>query len=152
MKTRKLFSVLMLFIGVMAFAQNADDKKVIQDAENAKAAFIKANPNLQSYFDDAEAYIIFPNVGKGAFIIGAASGNGAVYENGKLIGMADLKKVDVGAQLGGKAFSEVIFLETEEAVREFKGDEFQLAGNISAIAADKSSPSLNLNHARPLAP
>ncbi len=146
MKTRNLFTILLLFVGIMVFAQNADDKKVIRDAENAKEAFLKANPNLQSYFDDAQAYVIFPNVGKGAFIVGAASGNGAVYENGNLIGMANLKQIDVGAQLGGKAFSEIIFFQTEEALRNFKGDEFKLSGNISAIAADKSSPTLNLKY------
>ena len=146
MKRRNLFTILLLFIGAMVFAQNADDKKIIQDAEKAKSAFIEANPSLQSYFDDGKAYVIFPNVGKGAFIVGAASGNGAVYEDGNLIGMANLKQVDIGAQLGGKAFSEIIFFQTEEAVRNFKGDEFKLSGNISAIAADQSSPTLNLKY------
>lgn len=146
MKTKNLFTFLMLFMGVTLFSQNADDKKVIQDAQNAKKAFIEANPKIQSYFDDAKAYAIFPNVGKGAIIVGAATGNGAVYERGVLVGMADLKQVDVGAQIGGKAFSEVIFFRTDKAVQDFMSGDYKLAGNISAIAADKSTPTLNLEY------
>lgn len=146
MKTRKLFTLLLLFIGVTVFAQNSDDKKVIQDAQHAKKAFMKANPKIQSYFDDAKAYVIFPNVGKGAIILGAASGNGAVYKGNVLVGMADLKQVDIGVQLGGKAFSEVIFFKTDEAVADFMSGDYKLSGNISAIAADKSSPSLDLKY------
>ncbi len=146
MKTRGFFTIILLFVGVAIFAQNSEDKKVIQDAQNAKKAFLEANPKLQSYFDDAKAYVIFPNVGKGAIIVGAASGNGAVYEGGTLVGMADLKQVDIGAQLGGKAFSEVIFFKTDKAVQDFMSGDFKLAGNISAIAADKSSPSLDLKY------
>lgn len=146
MKTKRLFTILLLFIGVTVFAQNSDDKKVINDAQNAKKAFLKTNPKLQSYFDDAKAYVIFPNVGKGALIVGAASGHGAVYERGVLVGMADLKKLDIGAQIGGKAFSEVIFLKTDRAVQEFMSGEFKVAGNVSAVAVDKSPPSLNLKY------
>lgn len=146
MKTKTFFTILLMVIGTSMFAQNADDKKVIKDAENAKAAFLKANPKLQSYFDDAKAYVIFPNVGKGALIVGAASGHGAVYERGVLVGMANLKKVDVGAQIGGKAFSEVIFFRTDKAVQDFMSGDYTLSGNISAIAADKSTPSLELKY------
>src|SRR5690606_41687178 len=94
MKTKKLLMLMMLFFSITIFAQNADDKKVIEDAEKAKTAFINASSDMQKYFDDAKAYVIFPNVGKGALIVGAASGNGAVYERGNLveIGRATCRK------------------------------------------------------------
>lgn len=146
MKTKKLFVVLLLFIGLSGFTQNADDAKVIEDAERAKAAFLETNPKLKAYFDDAQAYAIFPNVGKGAFIVGAATGNGAVYKNGVLVGMSNLKQVDVGAQIGGKAYSEIVFLKTDQAVKEFMNGKFKFSGNVSAIAIDKSTPTLNLKY------
>lgn len=146
MKMKPLLTIMMLVFGLSLFAQNADDKKVIKDAKKAKAAFIAANPKLQAYFDDAKAYAIFPNVGKGAIIIGAASGNGAVYERGVLVGMSNLKQVDVGAQIGGKAFSELVFLKTDKAVQEFMDGKFKFSGNVSAIAANQSTPSLDLRY------
>lgn len=136
----------MLFFSITLFAQNADDKKVIADAQKAKAAFLEANPKLQGYFDDAKAYVIFPNVGKGALIIGAASGNGAVYERGVLVGMANLKQVDVGAQIGGKAFSEIVFFKTDKAVQEFMDDNLKFGSNLSAIAANQAPPSFDITY------
>ena len=146
MKTKNIFMVMLLFFSFTLFAQNADEKKIIKDAENAKAAFIKANPKIQDYFDDAKAYAIFPNVGKGALIVGAASGNGAVYERGVLVGMASLKQVDVGAQIGGKAYSEVIFFKTDRAVQDFMDDDFSFGSNVSAVALDQAPPSLNITY------
>lgn len=146
MKTNKLLTMLMLFFSITLFAQSADDKEVIKDAERAKAAFLEANPKLQGYFDDAKAYVIFPNVGKGAIIIGAASGNGAVYERGVLVGMANMKQLDIGAQIGGKAYSEIIFLRTDRAVQDFMNDDFQFEGNISAIAVNQAPPSFDVTY------
>ncbi|WGF93374.1 lipid-binding SYLF domain-containing protein [Aequorivita marisscotiae] len=146
MKTKNLFTIVMLFIGAYIFAQNAEDKKIIRDAEQSKAAFIEANPKMQDYFDDAKAYAIFPNVGKGAIIIGAASGNGAVYERGVLVGMANMKQLDIGAQIGGKAYSEVIFFKTDKAVQKFMDDDFQFGSNVSAIAVDHAPPSLDISY------
>ncbi|WP_310993284.1 lipid-binding SYLF domain-containing protein [Aequorivita marina] len=146
MKTKKLLMMLMLVFSISIFAQNADDQKIINDAQKAKAAFLDANPKLQGYFDDAKAYAIFPNIGKGAVIIGAASGNGAVYERGVLVGMASLKQLDVGAQIGGKAFSEIIFLKTDKAVQDFMDDDFSFGSNVSAIAANQSPPSFDVTY------
>lgn len=146
MKTKNFLMLMMLFFSISLFAQNADDQKVIADAEKAKAAFLDANPKLQGYFDDAKAYAIFPNVGKGAIIIGAASGNGAVYERGVLVGMANMKQLDVGAQIGGKAYSEVIFFKTDKSVQEFMDDDFSFGSNLSAIAADQSPPSFDITY------
>jgi lipid-binding SYLF domain-containing protein len=146
MKTKNFLSMMILLFSISLFAQNADDKKVINDAQKAKQAFIDANPKLQEYFNDSKAYAIFPNVGKGAIIIGAASGNGAVYERGTLVGMASMKQLDLGAQIGGKAFSEVVFLKTDAAVQDFMDDELTFGSNISAIAVNKDAPSLNTTY------
>jgi len=146
MKMKNLLMMMMLFFSFTLFAQNADDKKVINDAKNIKAAFIDANSKIQAYFDDAKAYVIFPNVGKGALIVGAASGNGAVYERGVLVGMANMKQLDIGAQIGGKAYSEIVFLKTDEAVQKFMDDDFTFGSNVSAIAINQAPPSLNLTY------
>lgn len=151
MKTKNILTMLIMLFSIGIFAQSADDKKVISDAENAKAAFIEANPKLKDYFDDAKAYAIFPNIGKGAIIVGAASGNGAVYERGVLVGMANMKQLDIGAQIGGKAFSEVIFMKTDKAVQAFMDDDLKFGSNVSAIAANQAPPSLDITYTDGLA-
>jgi len=135
----RLSILAILFLGFTAAAQDAEQQEIIDDAENAKQAFIAEDPGIQKLFDSSEGYVIFPNVGKGAYIVGGASGNGAVYQKGELIGMADLKQLDVGLQLGGQAFSQVIFFGNEAALEDFKEGNFELSGTASAVALEEGA-------------
>ncbi|WP_458629024.1 lipid-binding SYLF domain-containing protein [Winogradskyella sp. PC D3.3] len=89
---------------------------------------------------------MFPNIGEGALIIGAASGNGVVYEDGMPIGMADMKKLDIGLQAGGEAYIQVVFFETEEALNAFKQGNFEFSAEAKAVIVDKgASKTVNYN-------
>lgn len=146
MKTFKSIAmVLMMSMMFVASAQTKKDKKIMKDAEKGKKELVKVDPGLKKFFDDSAGYVIFPNVGKGGFIIGGASGNGVLYQGGTAQGMADLKKVDVGFQAGGQAIIEVIFLETDDDVTDFEEEKFQFSANISAIAL-KSGVSANAKY------
>lgn len=116
--------------------QNTEED-LIADSQEAIATISEGNPNIAELFDTSVGYAVFPNVGKGAYIIGGASGNGTVYENGELTGFADLKQVDIGLQAGGKAFIEVLFFETQQAMAEFKEGTYELSGNATAVIADE---------------
>lgn len=137
--------VTLLLMTIGTFAQNEDDQRIMDDAQDAKQELLDKDSGLEQFFESSAGYAIFPNVGEGGFIIGAASGNGVVYEDGAATGMANLKKIDVGFQIGGQAIVEVIFFEDEEALTEFKTDEFTLAGEVSATAV-KTGVSKNLNY------
>ncbi|PZP51301.1 MAG: hypothetical protein DI598_03555 [Pseudopedobacter saltans] len=127
------FSFLMLLV-VGVNAQTKKQKRIIDDAVKAKATLLEKDEGLKKFFNDAAGYVIFPNVGKGGLIIGGASGNGAVYEKGKLVGMADLKKVNIGLQAGGQAIIEVIFFETEKELKNFQQSNYEFAADASAVA------------------
>ena len=119
----------------MQAQKSSKDKKIVSDAIEAKADFIKTDGQMKSLFDNAYGYVIFPNVGKGAVGIGGAAGNGAVFQNGKLIGMANMKQVSIGFQWGGQAYREVIFFESAADLDRFKHDKIEFAGQASAVAA-----------------
>ncbi|WP_081212455.1 lipid-binding SYLF domain-containing protein [Salegentibacter sediminis] len=131
--------LLMLFISIISCGPGnmGDGDTLRQDAMEAKQAMTQADDNLQELFNTSVGYAVFPNVGKGAYIIGGASGNGIVYENGTMIGYADLKQVDIGLQAGGKAYREVLFFKTEEALDDFKDGEYELSANASAVIVEK---------------
>ncbi len=115
-------------------AQDAKQERLIDDAENAKSAFIESNEQLQQLFDHAYAYAILPNVGKGAAGIGGAAGSGIVYEKGKTIGSVKMKQLTVGLQFGGQAYREVIFFEDKATLERFKTNELEFAAQTSATA------------------
>ncbi|WP_299395520.1 lipid-binding SYLF domain-containing protein [uncultured Gelidibacter sp.] len=137
MKTLKQFTLAFCMILTFgAFAQSDKDHKIMSDADNARMKLIEADSTLSDYFDNAAGYVLFPNVGEGGLIVGGASGNGVVYENGMPIGMANLKKVDIGFQAGGQAIIEVIFFETEADLDDFKNGNFEFSAEASAVAVE----------------
>ncbi len=131
--------LLALLVIVMASCGSSKNTSadIMIDSRDAKATISKSHPNIAELFDTSVGYAIFPNVGKGAYIIGAASGNGTVYEKGTLVGYASLKQVDVGLQAGGKAFIEVIFFQTQDALNRFKKGSYELSGNASAVLLEE---------------
>ena len=97
------------------------------------AIFKKAGQS-SAYFSTAYGYAVFPTIGKGGVGIGGAHGNGRVYEKGKYIGNTSMTQITVGFQLGGQAFSEIIFFEDARALKEFTNGNFEFGAEASAIA------------------
>ena len=142
-KTILVLSIMLLAATVTA--QTQKDKRLIEDANTAKQTLLKTDSTLEGFFNASAGYVIFPNVGKGGFIIGGASGNGVVYEDGNAIGMADLKKLNIGLQAGGQAIIEVIFFETKVDLDRFKAGKFEFAAEASAVAL-KSGIAVNAKY------
>src|SRR5262249_6794275 len=87
-----------------------------------------------SFFNTAYGYAVFPTIGKGGVGIGGAYGKGKVYEKGKYIGDTSMTQVSAGLQLGGQAFSQIIFFEDDRALKEFTGANFEFGAEASAVA------------------
>ncbi len=97
-------------------------------------------PRTATYFENSAGYVVFPEVGKGGFIVGGSHGIGAVYERravlgDAVIGTADVSAGSIGLQIGGQTFSEIIFFEDDIALRRFKESKLELAANATAVAA-----------------
>ncbi|EIA07946.1 YSC84-related protein [Flavobacterium frigoris] len=149
---KKLNSIGLIMISLMLsltpmFAQSSAKKtKIIEDSKMAKSEFIKSDALMQSLFEKAVGYVIFPNVGKGGLGIGAAAGNGVVYEGNSLIGMAKLSQLSIGFQAGGQAYREVIFFESKAELERFKASQFEFAAQASAVAVTEGA-SANVKYA-----
>ena len=107
--------------------------------EKASAKTIKALnkfkniSSLKPYFKKARGYAVFPNVGKGGFGIGGARGKGEVFERGDVIGSTTLTQVSVGFQLGGQAFSQIIFFKNKKSLERFTEGNFEFGASASAV-------------------
>ena len=135
LKTILAFCFLITTMSVVG--QNEKDMEIMKKAEEAKNSCMNKDADISKFYESAAGYVIFPSVGKAGLIVGGASGNGVLYENGKAIGMADLKKLNVGLQAGAQSITEVIFFEDEKALNDFKDGDFELDAGISAVALDK---------------
>ncbi|HBM82975.1 MAG TPA: hypothetical protein DD808_08490 [Halieaceae bacterium] len=87
-----------------------------------------------AYFDSAYGYALFPTIGKGGIGIGGAHGKGRVYRQGNVIGEATMTQLTVGFQLGGQAFSQIIFFESANALEQFTSGNFEFGAQATAVA------------------
>jgi lipid-binding SYLF domain-containing protein len=87
-----------------------------------------------TFFDKSYGYAVFPTIGKGGIGIGGAYGKGRVYEQGNYVGDTSMTQVSIGLQLGGQAYSQIIFFEDERAFKEFTGGNFEFGAEASAVA------------------
>ena len=117
----------------MLAAQAEDDLQA--ESQQAVDSFLKTDSTLQNFINGAAGYAIFPNVGKGGFIVGGARGKGIVYEKGKIVGKTTMTQASIGAQVGGQTFAEMIFFETPTALNDFKAGKFEMSAEVSAVAA-----------------
>ena len=135
-----IFLYFFLMISAVVFSQSdSKNKSIINDCRQARSEFIKSDKLMSSLFNNAYAYVIFPNVGKGGLGVGGAFGNGAVFQRGKVIGTAKLTQVTVGFQAGGQSYREVIFFESAKDLSRFKENKIELSAQASAVAVTEGA-------------
>ena len=124
------FSILMImFILALALANPVQADKFTDTIE-----VYKKSESVQPFFKSGYGYAVFPTVGKGGMVIGGAYGKGQVYRGGKVTGETSLIKATIGFQLGGQAFSEMIFFEDKRAYDDFTSGNFEFDASASAVA------------------
>jgi hypothetical protein len=130
MKQTTLFfrSVLPLLAALCLSAPAQADKY-----DDALESFTRQDAT-QPYFAGAYGYALFPTIGKGGIGIGGAYGDGRVYEQGSHVGDVSVSQLTIGMQLGGAAYSMIIFFEDARALREFTSGNFEFGAQASAVA------------------
>jgi len=127
MKTLLSTTLMFLMISLCSFAVQADEY------DDAIANFKNAGES-GAFFGKSIGYAIFPTIGKGGIGIGGAHGSGKVYKNGAVIGTTEMTQVTIGLQLGGQAFSQIIFFENQGALDNFTSGNFEFSADASAVA------------------
>ncbi len=126
----KNFRFLVMFV----FALLVFSPAQAEDAYINTIDLFKRSPVVQPFFKNAYGYAVFPTIGKGGIGVGAAYGEGRVYQGGKVTGKTSMTQLTVGAQLGGQAISEIIFFQDKRAYSEFISGNFEFSAQASAVA------------------
>jgi lipid-binding SYLF domain-containing protein len=108
--------------------------QVFADSYSKAVSVFKQSEAVQPFFKNCYGYAVFPTVGKGGIVVGGAFGEGQVYRQGNLAGKVSLVKLSIGFQLGGQAFSEIIFFQDKRSYNEFISGNFEFDASVSAVA------------------
>ena len=139
LKVKALVIISGLVLSFTSIAQENDATKQLEidKASITKKEFLQKDPGLSRFFVESYGYAVLPSVGKGGMIVGGAYGKGVVYKGNDPVGLAEMTQVTVGAQIGGKSYSEIIFFKTEAEYEVFLTGRYEVAAQISAVACNK---------------
>ena len=115
------------------------ERKEMQAVDDTVKAFKADHPNMPIYFDKAWGYVVFPTIGKAAFVFGGSHGKGKAFEQGKLVGNASLSKASIGLQAGAESYSMIVFFENKATMATFKSNKFGFDAGASVTAVDKGA-------------
>lgn len=109
------------------------------DVARAIVNIKQADPGIETFFENAAGYAVFPSVGKGGVIVGGAYGKGLVIVDDKVDGHTTMTQATVGLQLGGQKFAQFIFFRDRIALEHFKRGNFEFGAQASAVAITKGA-------------
>lgn len=132
MKAINLKAITGLFVSAAVLALGAG-AAYADDYSDTVSLFKNAGESA-SFFSKSYAYAVFPTIGEAGFIVGGARGKGRVYVHGKHVGDTTVTQVSVGFQLGGKAYSQIVFFQDQRALGEFESGSFAFDASASAVA------------------
>jgi len=127
---RRILSLLVLFPVLLPIASTLAQADPYAETI---AVFRKAGQSAK-FFDSAYGYAVFPTIGKGGMVVGAAHGKGRVYKGGVHVGDTSMTQMTIGAQLGGQAFQQIIFFQDSRAFDLFTTGKFQFGAQATAVA------------------
>ncbi len=127
-RNRLVVSMLTVLVSLMALQPPPAMADNYTEAANVFRNTAAAGP----FFSNSYGYAIFPTVGKGGFILAGGYGRGRVFVAEDPVGDTTLTQASLGFQVGGQAYTQIIFFEDERAFREFSEGGFEFGGQVNA--------------------
>jgi hypothetical protein len=126
---QRIFQSVLLFTVLCLAGQSVSADPYVDTVKSFQSAAQSAE-----FFNHAYGYAVFPTIGKGGIGIGGAHGKGKVFARGVPVGNTTMTQLTVGLQLGGQAYSQIIFFEDERAMNEFTSGHFEFSAQATAVA------------------
>ena len=131
---------LFLLLAAVAFgASHAAPAKGIDDEATAALNALYAQaPGAKALGEKAKAVLVFPSVLKAALLVGGQGGNGAMFQDGRIVGHYNIGGIAVGFEGGAQTYSYALFFMSDEAVERLKtleGFELGVDPNIVVLNA-----------------
>jgi lipid-binding SYLF domain-containing protein len=138
MKFVRAAAVLALAVFTLANVPAVADDGFDADAKAALQKLYENEPAAKLVGDKAKAVLVFPNIVKAGFIVGAQYGEGALIKNGIVTAHYNSVAASYGLQAGVQAFGYAMFLMTDNALQYLhKSDGWELGVGPSIVIVDK---------------
>ncbi|MFN2378152.1 MAG: YSC84-related protein [Candidatus Binatia bacterium] len=119
----------------------ADDEAGLRaDARAALASLYAQTPSAKTLGDEAKGILVFPNVVKAGFIVGAQYGDGVLMKGGKTTGYYNTITGSVGYQAGVEKFGYALVFMTDAALQYLdKSDGWELGTGPEVVIIDQGA-------------
>jgi lipid-binding SYLF domain-containing protein len=142
MKLAKLIffalAAVLVFTQGNGIANAASAAAIDADANAALNKLYETQPVAKMLSEKAAAILVFPNIVKAGFIVGAQYGQGALRKKGKTVGYYNSVAGSYGLQAGAQSFGYVMFLMTDSSVRYLdRSDGWEIGVGPSIVVVDE---------------
>jgi lipid-binding SYLF domain-containing protein len=96
---------------------NGGDPELVAKAQAALQQLFGNTPKAKELQYQAKAVVVFPDIVKAGFLVGAEGGKGVMFsQDGKVLGYYRARALSYGLQAGAQSFSQAMFLMTDAAI------------------------------------
>ena len=136
--------VLSMILGLsmqasMAIAgESAEAVQIDREVDASLKKFLEDTPEAELFRKDAKGILVFPNIVKGGFILGAHYGKGALRKHGEKAGYYSTLAASYGLQAGVQTFGYVLFFMNDKALTYLDESEgWEIGVGPSIVVMDK---------------
>ena len=127
---------VMLFSPSPAVAESAAGLEA--DADAAFKELYRGSPEAKMLSEKATAVLVFPNIVKAGFLVGAQYGEGVLIKKGKPVGFYSSVAGSYGLQAGVQSFGYALFLMSSSAVNYLDNSEgWEIGVGPSIVVVDE---------------
>ncbi len=143
-KTIQIFGMSLVFMALVVLALGPSPATAITAAEievevqKALSELYAKSETAKDFGAVAKGILVFPDVYKAGFLVGAAFGDGALLKNGKTAGYYRTVEASYGLQAGIQSFGYVLFFMQDAALEYLdKSDGWEIGVGPSLVVVDK---------------
>lgn len=119
-----------------AFAASA--AALVDESNTALTNLYALQPNTRLLARKAKGILVFPNIVKAGFLVGAQTGDGAFYQNGMVTGFYNISAASYGLQAGIQSFSYALFFMNQAALAYLNtSDGWSIGAGPSVVVLDR---------------
>lgn len=137
--TRLVLAYLLAIVSLSAasVAVAAEESLLEQDSRAALKSLSDGSAVAKALQGKAKGILVFPNIVKAGFVVGAQSGDGVLFMQGKPAAHYNTTAVSVGLQAGAQSFGYALFFMSDQVLKDFRASKnFQIGVGPSIVFID----------------